>query len=74
MPVDDAVARIRAAREAANAAGVPLVINARIDLYLKNAGDPETRFDEPCGGARPIPAGADCIYPFALADTTRSRG
>src|SRR6185436_5554256 len=45
-PIEDAVARIRAAREAANAAGVPAVINARVDLYIKNVGDPASRFDE----------------------------
>ena len=39
-PIADAVARIRAARAAAQAAGVPLVINARVDLYLKNVGEP----------------------------------
>jgi 2-methylisocitrate lyase-like PEP mutase family enzyme len=68
-PIEDAVTRIRAAREAANAAGVPLVINARIDLYLKNAGDPATRFDETVRRSKAyLAAGADCIYPFALAD------
>src|ERR1043165_4404121 len=45
-PIEDAVARIRAAREAAAAVGVPAVINARVDLYIKNAGDPAGRFDE----------------------------
>ena len=53
-PIEDAVARIRAAREAANAAGVPVVINARVDLYLKNVGDPASRFDETVRRARPI--------------------
>jgi 2-methylisocitrate lyase-like PEP mutase family enzyme len=68
-PVEDAVARIRAAREAANAAGVPAVINARVDLYLKNAGDPAGRFDEAVRrGEAYLAAGADCIYPFGLAD------
>ena len=51
------------------AAGVPLVINARIDLYLKNVGDPQTRFDETVRRSKAyLAAGADCIYPFALAD------
>src|SRR6478672_8898038 len=45
-PIEDAVARIRAARQAADAAGVNAVINGRIDLYLKNVGDPASRFDE----------------------------
>jgi 2-methylisocitrate lyase-like PEP mutase family enzyme len=68
-PIDDAVARIRAAREAANVAGVPLVINARVDLYLKNVGDPQARFEETVQRSKAyLAAGADCIYPFALAD------
>src|SRR3954470_15217022 len=40
--IDDAVARIRAAREAARAAGVPIVINARTDIYIKNIGDEQS--------------------------------
>jgi 2-methylisocitrate lyase-like PEP mutase family enzyme len=68
-PVADAVARIRAAREAAQAAGVPLVINARVDLYLKNVGDKDTRFAETVQrGKAYLAAGADCIFPFGLAD------
>jgi 2-methylisocitrate lyase-like PEP mutase family enzyme len=68
-PMDGAVARIRAAREAANGAGVPLVINARVDLYLKNVGDAQTRFDETVRRSKAyLAAGADCVYPFALGD------
>jgi 2-methylisocitrate lyase-like PEP mutase family enzyme len=68
-PVEQAVARIRAAREAANAAGVPLVINARIDLYLKNVGNTAGRFDETVRrGKAYLAAGADCIYPFGFID------
>ena len=68
-PIEDAVARIRAAREAANGAGVPAVINARIDLYLKNVGDPAARFDETVKRSKAyLAAGADCIYPFGFID------
>jgi 2-methylisocitrate lyase-like PEP mutase family enzyme len=68
-PIEDAVARIRAAREAATAAGIPAVINARVDLYIKNVGDPVGRFDETVRrGKAYLAAGADCIYPFGLAD------
>ena len=68
-PLEEAADRIRAAREAANAAGVPLVINARIDLYLKNVGEPAARFDETVRRAAAYrAAGADCIYPFGLTD------
>jgi 2-methylisocitrate lyase-like PEP mutase family enzyme len=65
--VDDAVARIRAAREAARAAGVPIVINARTDLYIKNIGDEASRFDEAVARGRAyLAAGADCFYPITL--------
>src|SRR5262245_16642855 len=37
--------RIRAARDAAGAAGGDLLINARTDVYLFQVGEPETRFD-----------------------------
>ena len=68
-PIEDAAARIRAARAAADTAGVPAVINARIDLYLKNVGDASSRFDETVRRAKAyLAAGADCIYPFALGD------
>jgi len=67
--IEDASARIRAARGAATAAGVPAVINARVDLYIKNVGDPASRFDETVRrGKAYLAAGADCIYPFGLAD------
>ena len=68
--VDDAVARIRAAREAARAAGVPIVINARTDLYIKNIGDEASRFDEAVARGRAyLAAGADCFYPITLRDS-----
>ena len=68
--VDDAVARIRAAREAARAAGVPIVINARTDLYIKKIGDEASRFDEAVARGRAyLAAGADCFYPITLRDS-----
>jgi 2-methylisocitrate lyase-like PEP mutase family enzyme len=67
--IEDASARIRAARAAATAMGVPAIINARVDLYIKNVGDPASRFDETVRrGKAYLAAGADCIYPFGLVD------
>ncbi len=67
--LEDAASRIRAAREAARAAGVPIVINARTDLYIKNIGDEQSRFDEAMARGRAyLAAGADCVYPIALRD------
>jgi 2-methylisocitrate lyase-like PEP mutase family enzyme len=67
--IEDAAARIRAAREAAVAAGVPIVINARVDLFVKQIGDEAARFDEAVARGRAyLAAGADCVYPIALRD------
>lgn len=67
--IADAAERIRAAREAARVAGVPIVINARTDLYLRNIGDPAARFDETVErGKAYLAAGADCFYPITLRD------
>lgn len=67
--IEDASARIRAARGAADSMGIPAVINARVDLYIKNVGDPASRFEETVRrGKAYLAAGADCIYPFGLAD------
>lgn len=68
-PIENAVERIRAAREAARAADIPIVINARIDLYLKHVHDDATRFSETVRRAKAYAAaGADCVFPFALTD------
>jgi 2-methylisocitrate lyase-like PEP mutase family enzyme len=65
----DAADRLRAAREAAKAAAVPIVINGRTDLYLRNIGDEASRFDETVERGRAyLAAGADCVYPIGLRD------
>ena len=67
--IADAADRIRAAREAARAAGIPIVINARTDLYLRNIGNEATRFDEAVArGKAYLDAGADCFYPITLRE------
>jgi 2-methylisocitrate lyase-like PEP mutase family enzyme len=55
--------RIAAARRAADAAGVPLFINARIDVFLFGLGAPETRLTETLARAeRYLEAGATGIF------------
>jgi 2-methylisocitrate lyase-like PEP mutase family enzyme len=72
--IADAIERIRAAREAARASGVPIVINARTDLYLRDIGDPAARFDEAVErGKAYLAAGADCFYPITLRDPATIR-
>ncbi len=63
--VDPAVhaERIRAIRRVGDGAGVPIVINARTDVYLAQVGAPETRFDEAVRRANIyLGAGADCVF------------
>lgn len=64
--------RLRAARDAAQQAGLPeLVINARTDVYLFGIGAPETRFDEVLTRAAAYAAaGADSIFVPGLLDLT----
>lgn len=68
--IDDAAARIAAARAAATASGVPIVINARVDLWMHDAGQPaDTHLSEAVQRAHAyLAAGADCIYPIGLRD------
>lgn len=55
--------RIAAARRAARAEGVELYINARVDPYVRKAGDEGTRFDESVRRARLyLEAGADGVF------------
>lgn len=67
------VERIGRIRKAADAAGVPVVINARVDGFIR-VGDPERHGEALADGVararRYRDAGADCVYPIALADPT----
>ena len=66
--LDVAVERVRAAREAADSAGVPIVINARTDVYLLGIGEPDTRFEHAIRRANAYrKAGADCLFLPAVA-------
>lgn len=63
------VKRIRAAREAAERAGVPLVINARTDVYLGGIGEPGERFGHAVRRANAYrEAGADCLFLPGVTD------
>ena len=61
--LDEAVDRVRAAREAADSVGVPIVINARTDVYLLGIGEPDARFEHAIRRANAYrKAGADCLF------------
>jgi len=68
--VDFQVSRIQAVREMAQEEGVPLVINARTDVYLPRVAMAENeKFDQALHRAKAyLEAGADCFYPIMLGD------
>lgn len=58
---------IAALRELATALDIPFVINARVDVYLKEIGEPESRFEQTVRRANAyLQAGANCIYPIGV--------
>jgi 2-methylisocitrate lyase-like PEP mutase family enzyme len=66
--------RIRAIREVAEKSGVPLVLNARTDVYLAQAGPPETRYDHALQRSRAYrDAGADCVFVPGVRDPVTIR-
>ena len=68
-PVNEQSERIGAARQAADAASVPLFVNARIDTYLRQVGDPATRLRETLERAAAyLAAGADGIFVPGVTD------
>ena len=61
--------RIAAIRRAATDRGVPVVINARIDTFLRGSGSTAVRVDEAIQRGRAyLAAGADCVFPIILTD------
>lgn len=63
------VDRIRAARETADKAGLPIVINARTDVYLVGGGTERSRFEEAVARANAYrDAGADCLFVPGVTD------
>lgn len=69
IPLPEQVEQIKAVRAAAAAEDIPLVINARTDIFLHQDGDPESRL------ARSVErlnayyeAGADCLFAPGVVD------
>ncbi|MGH3714536.1 MAG: isocitrate lyase/PEP mutase family protein [Micromonosporaceae bacterium] len=61
--------RIAALRSAATAAGVNLVINARVDVFYQEWGEESERLPEAIRRGRLyLEAGADCVYPILVSD------
>lgn len=67
--VEVAAERVRAARRAADEAGIPIVINARTDVFHVDAGEEAERPAEALRRAQAyLGAGADCIFLFGHPD------
>jgi 2-methylisocitrate lyase-like PEP mutase family enzyme len=65
--VDRAADRVGAVREVARELGVPLVINARTDVFLEASGTPhEVLSDAIARLSAYRDAGADCLFPIGL--------
>ncbi len=63
------VQKIQAIRETASSLGVPLVLNARTDIYLMPIGPVETRFARTVDRLRAYRhAGADCLFAPGVQD------
>lgn len=61
--------KIRSIRETASKFDVPLVLNARTDVYLLQVGDPQKRYDEAVRRLSAFrDAGADCVFVPGILD------
>lgn len=70
-PTVEQAERIAAARAAADATGIPLFINARIDTYIRGVGETSTRLQETLDRAHAyLEAGASGIFVPGVADQT----
>jgi 2-methylisocitrate lyase-like PEP mutase family enzyme len=69
LPLETQVQRLGVLRSIADVNGVPLVINARTDIYLANHGDPDTRFERSVERLNAYrDAGADCLFVPGVRD------
>ena len=69
IDIDEQAEFLREVRSAAGDAAVPIVINARLDIYLREVGDESSRTEVAIErGIRYLEAGVDCVYPIFLTD------
>ena len=65
LSIEDATAAVAAVRGVGERAGVPIVFNARTDVFLGGSGDPAEAVDR---ANAYLGAGADCAFAIGLAD------
>ena len=69
VPPEQHAARVAAVKAAGRAQGVDLVVNARVDVFVRQIGAPEERVPQAQLRANLYAeAGADCVYPILLDD------
>ena len=69
LPLDQVLEKINAVRETAAALRVPLVVNARTDVYLLEGGNPDADYAEAVRRLVAFrDAGADCMFAPGLKD------
>lgn len=70
LPIEGFVAKIAAVHAVAADTGVPLVLNARTDVFIGEVGEPESRLEHAIARGRAyIAAGADCVFVPAVTDS-----
>ncbi|HUY12981.1 MAG TPA: isocitrate lyase/phosphoenolpyruvate mutase family protein [Terriglobia bacterium] len=75
VPVSLHVEKVRAIRSATEVAGIPMVINARTDVFLLQVGTPAERLGLALSRANAYrEAGADCIFVPGVADLATIAG
>lgn len=69
-PVEEQCERLAAARQAADEAGIPLFVNARVDVYLRGVGEtPKERFETAVERATAyLAAGASGVFVPGVVD------
>jgi 2-methylisocitrate lyase-like PEP mutase family enzyme len=69
LPIDRFCAKVAAVRAVGEATDIPLVLNARTDVFLGRIGDPATRLERAVERGRAyLEAGADCIFVPGVVD------
>jgi 2-methylisocitrate lyase-like PEP mutase family enzyme len=74
VEISKQVETIQAVRAECANAGIPMVINARTDVYLAQVGAPESRYDETVRRLSAFKnAGADCLFVPGVRDAVTIR-
>jgi 2-methylisocitrate lyase-like PEP mutase family enzyme len=69
LPLEQVLEKIKAVRETAAALRVPIVVNARTDVYLLEGGNPDADYAEAVRRLVAVrDAGADCVFAPGLKD------